>query len=137
MGGYVAQQGAGPAMMIDPIAGSNFRFQPLSQVNVQSSNPEAIAQGAGQGISNLAGGLFKGYQDRRQAHPAAQQPSPYAQNQAPLIAQTPTQVDPFTQFAAAKMDYPSNYSPELQQAMYNAGVPSIPGLNFIGNPFLQ
>lgn len=119
-------------MALNPSAGGDMQFNPLSQIQVNSAHPEAIAQGFGQGVQGLAGGVIGGLKNQSMKMP--QQPAPYADGQAPVIAQSPMQSTPFYQRAVSDMGYPSNYSPALQQAMFNAGAP---GRYFSGNPFLQ
>lgn len=123
-------------MSFDPTAGANMQFTPASAIQVNSARPEAISQGLAQGIQGLAGGVIGGM--RNQSMRIPQQASPYADGQAPVIAQSPAQATPFYQQAVSDMGYPSNYSPALQQAMFNAGaLAPMNATYFSGNPFLQ
>lgn len=122
-------------MALNPSAGGNMQFNPLSQIQVNSAHPEAIAQGFDKG---LASGVSTGMMFNKIKSPAQPQPAPYAEGQAPVISQSPAQATPFYQQAVSDMGYSSNYSPALQQAMFNAGAPApMNATYFSGNPFLQ
>jgi hypothetical protein len=85
MGGTNAQYGQMP--QINPAQGANFQFNPLQPIQVNSANPQAIAQGIGQGIQN-ASDL---YRQALISKNSQRNQSPQAQQQMSLQA-TPDQI---------------------------------------------
>ena len=113
-------------MVPNATAGGNLDVRPVSPAESMSSHPEAVAQGLGQGVTSLAGGLISGYKDWMKNNPQPKTPS------IPYQYSSPQQATQFAQNVAPQV--PSFYSgnPSLSD-IANVGT----GMNFLGNPFLQ
>jgi hypothetical protein len=130
MGGANTSQAGGggysfPGMSVDPTQGGNYQFQPLSQVQVSSAHPEAIAQGLGQGIQGLASGALGAYQGWQKNHPAKVAES------MPHGVINPLESTPFYQMSHQPPPTFAYRNP-TENFLMSHGME-----NFIANPFLQ
>jgi hypothetical protein len=120
MGGYNGQ-----SMSVDPTQGANFQFQPLSDIQINSAHPEAIAQGIGQGIQGLASGALGAYQGWQKNHPAK------VSEYMPHGSINPSEFTPFYQMSHQPQPTFAYRNP-AENFLLSHGLE-----NFIANPFLQ